>query len=245
MQTERSAQVLAVGFDRFVHLHRQFARRREDQRAHRVARRRGRVAGMAHQLVQQRQDEAGGLAGAGLGAAHDVVTGQDDGNGLRLDRGGIGIAGISTALRISGASPRSVNFKLNSGSRCAPDVFPIAGESAPAQAGQLKLLGAANRPETAPNRQDARAFYDKRPQSRGKPATKPQFRSFCRRWRVRAGGARWRCGRRRPSSPVSLPVFPWLRRDAPRRLFSWYRGAAAVGAAAGAGAMTSMLFSRM
>jgi hypothetical protein len=38
------------------------------------------VAGKA---VEQRQGEAGGLAGAGLGAAHDVVPGQNDGMAWR------------------------------------------------------------------------------------------------------------------------------------------------------------------
>jgi hypothetical protein len=42
--------------------------------------------------LQQRQGEAGGLAGAGLGAGEDIAALQDDGNGLRLDGRGLGIA---------------------------------------------------------------------------------------------------------------------------------------------------------
>ena len=51
-----------------------------------------RTRGLGHEALQQRQDEAGGLAGAGLGAAHDVAAREDGGNGLRLDRRGRGVA---------------------------------------------------------------------------------------------------------------------------------------------------------
>ena len=51
-----------------------------------------RTAGLRHQALQHRQDEAGGLAGAGLGAAQQVAAGEHGGNGLRLDRGGGGVA---------------------------------------------------------------------------------------------------------------------------------------------------------
>jgi hypothetical protein len=47
-----------------------------------------RTAGLGHQAVQEGEDEAGGLAGAGLGAAHHVAAGEHGGNRLRLDRGG-------------------------------------------------------------------------------------------------------------------------------------------------------------
>ncbi len=103
-------EVLAVGLDRFLDLHRQFARRREDQGAHRMARRRGRAVGMARQLVQQRQGEARRLAGAGLGAAHDVASGEDDGNGLGLDRGGFGVAGIMHGPEDFGRQPEVGEF---------------------------------------------------------------------------------------------------------------------------------------
>ena len=36
--------------------------------------------------------EAGGLAGAGLGGAQKVAAGEHDGDGLRLDGGGNGVA---------------------------------------------------------------------------------------------------------------------------------------------------------
>jgi len=38
--------------------------------------------------MQQREGEAGGLAGARLGGAEKIAAGEDEGNGLRLDRGG-------------------------------------------------------------------------------------------------------------------------------------------------------------
>jgi hypothetical protein len=42
--------------------------------------------------LKNRQSKAGGLAGAGLRGAEQVASGEDDGNGLKLDRGGLGIA---------------------------------------------------------------------------------------------------------------------------------------------------------
>ena len=42
--------------------------------------------------LEQREGEAGGLAGAGLRGAEKVLAGENDGNGLRLDGGGRGVA---------------------------------------------------------------------------------------------------------------------------------------------------------
>jgi hypothetical protein len=47
---------------------------------------------MDAQKLKQRQRKAGGLAGTGLGAAHEVASFEYDWNGLRLDRRGLGIA---------------------------------------------------------------------------------------------------------------------------------------------------------
>ena len=44
--------------------------------------------------MQDREGEAGGLAGAGLRAAHDVVAGQHFGNRLHLDRSRRGVTGL-------------------------------------------------------------------------------------------------------------------------------------------------------
>jgi hypothetical protein len=41
--------------------------------------------------LQDRQHETGGLAGAGLRGAEKVAAGENDGDGLRLDRGGNGV----------------------------------------------------------------------------------------------------------------------------------------------------------
>ena len=47
-----------------------------------------------HQRLQQRQREGGRLAGAGLRRAQHIAAAQDGGNGLRLDGGRRGIAGL-------------------------------------------------------------------------------------------------------------------------------------------------------
>jgi hypothetical protein len=44
------------------------------------------------QALQDRQGEAGGLAGAGLRGGEQVAADEDDGDGLRLDRRGNGVA---------------------------------------------------------------------------------------------------------------------------------------------------------
>ena len=88
------SRVFAVFLDRFLDLDREFAGRSQDQRAHRMAGRRGAGIGVALQTLQDRQGEAGGLAGPGLRAAHDVQARHDNGNGLRLDGRGCCVTGF-------------------------------------------------------------------------------------------------------------------------------------------------------
>jgi len=54
------------------------------------------MVGVRHrrQFLQDRQGKAGGLAGAGLGAAHHILAGENDGYRLHLDRRGRRIAGF-------------------------------------------------------------------------------------------------------------------------------------------------------
>ena len=74
-----------VGLDVVGHLVGQLAGRRQDQRPHRVPRRRSAVAGMRQQQLDDRQRKAGGLAGAGLRRAHHVAPLQHHRNRLGLD----------------------------------------------------------------------------------------------------------------------------------------------------------------
>ena len=55
---------------------------------------RGRMArvGLGAQELEEGKREAGGLAGARLGCAQEVFAGEYNGNGLRLDGGGRGVA---------------------------------------------------------------------------------------------------------------------------------------------------------
>ncbi len=84
--------VLAVDAHAFLDLRGELARRRQDQGPDRQLAASVANGRLRHQAVQQRQHEAGGLAGAGLGAAHDVAAGEHGGDGLGLDRGGGGVA---------------------------------------------------------------------------------------------------------------------------------------------------------
>ena len=96
------AQVAAVGLDAVGDLHREFAGRRQDQRA-RLARAVGRR--LLRQPLQQRQRERGGLAGAGLRAAEQVVPGQRQRNRLQLDRRGRGVAVFGERAQQRGRQP--------------------------------------------------------------------------------------------------------------------------------------------
>jgi len=51
-----------------------------------------RPVGLGGEQLEDGQGKAGGLAGAGLGGAQKIFAGEDDGDGLRLDRGGRGVA---------------------------------------------------------------------------------------------------------------------------------------------------------
>jgi len=71
--------MLAIGFDAFLDLDRQFPRGGEDQRADRMLGRRGAGVGERQQALDQRQRERRGLAGAGLRRAEDVAPLQGQG----------------------------------------------------------------------------------------------------------------------------------------------------------------------
>jgi hypothetical protein len=68
-----------------VDLFSQFAGGGQDQCPHAASR-------VGEQALQDRQDEGGRLAGAGLGDAQEIAPGQDRWNGLLLDRGGLAMA---------------------------------------------------------------------------------------------------------------------------------------------------------
>jgi len=57
--------------------------------------------------LQQRQGEARGLAGAGLGSAEQVPSREDDGNGLRLDGGGFCVALLRDGTKQLGQQPEA------------------------------------------------------------------------------------------------------------------------------------------
>ena len=82
-------QVLAVAAEAGMHLLGEFARRHQNEDPRAVGGDRRRFAGQA---LQQRQREAGGLAGAGLRRRHQVAPGEDGRDGLRLYRGGCLVA---------------------------------------------------------------------------------------------------------------------------------------------------------
>ena len=76
------ADVAAIGIEAVEDLAGQFAGRREHQHAAGLWLR---PHAMLEQAVQDRQREGCGLAGAGLGDADDVTSGESEGDGLGLD----------------------------------------------------------------------------------------------------------------------------------------------------------------
>ena len=86
-------EVLAVALHALVDLRGELARGGQHQRPHGTGAVLRRVAGrLAREPLQERQREAGGLAGTGLRRGHDVASGQYQRNGLTLDRRGLAVA---------------------------------------------------------------------------------------------------------------------------------------------------------
>src|SRR4029077_1322415 len=97
----RSARVGAVDADALLDLQRQLPRGSQDQGANApLARSLG-----GDEALEHGQDERGGLAGAGLGASHEVATGQHVGDRLTLDGSWIGIALCRDGTEQSGRKP--------------------------------------------------------------------------------------------------------------------------------------------
>ena len=88
-------QVPRVSPDIFLDLKDEFARGGEDKGAGTA---RGAADGIG-QPGQHGQCEGGGLAGAGLGDADQIMTGDNRRNGLGLDGGGFGVAGFLHGLK--------------------------------------------------------------------------------------------------------------------------------------------------
>jgi hypothetical protein len=57
--------------------------------------------------LKQREREAGGLAGAGLGGGEQVAPGSDDGDGLGLDGGGGCVALLRNGAQQLGQKPEA------------------------------------------------------------------------------------------------------------------------------------------
>jgi hypothetical protein len=79
--------VFAVSADAFLDLQAELAGRGDDQDADFLRGRR-----LLRKKLKDRQREAGGLAGSGLRGTEKIFAGENDGDGLRLDGGGDGVA---------------------------------------------------------------------------------------------------------------------------------------------------------
>jgi hypothetical protein len=124
-------RVLAVDANAFLDLRGELARRRQDEGADRQLAARIAHGGPGHEAMQERQDEAGGLAGAGLGAAHDVAAREDGGDRLGLDgsRGGVArfVHGTQQRLGEAESIERHGKFCLFIGLLLAVERAPVEG----------------------------------------------------------------------------------------------------------------------
>ena len=110
-----SGDVLAVGADGFFDLRRELARRREDRGSAGGPGVTVPVGSVVMQAVQDRQHEARGLAGAGLGRGEQIAAGEHERDGFRLDRGGDGVArvGDGAQQRFRQAQGRRIEFRCH------------------------------------------------------------------------------------------------------------------------------------
>ena len=98
----------------FTYLYREFAGGAEDQRLRQPL--------LEIELREQRQREGGGLAGAGVGEAEDVLAGQGDRNRHRLDgRGTFEAKGLDGGEKLGGQAEfgerRCFHNEISGGSR--------------------------------------------------------------------------------------------------------------------------------
>ena len=63
--------------------------------------------------LEQGQGKRGRLAGPGLRGGEQVAAGQDDGNGLRLDRGGFGIALLGHGTQQLGRQAKGIERRID------------------------------------------------------------------------------------------------------------------------------------
>ncbi len=73
-----------------------------------MQRRRKALGRERREALQQRQREAGGLAGAGLSGAEKVLAREDDGDCLRLDGGGSYVTLLRDGAKQLGQQPEAV-----------------------------------------------------------------------------------------------------------------------------------------
>ena len=121
------AQIVAVGLEALDDLRRQLARRAQHQHAAATLLRPLLVLG---EVIEDRQREGRGLAGAGLGDADDVAGGEHLRDGLGLDRGGSDVLLVD-----EGASDRLRKAEFEKGGQRG--IFHVAKRPAPKGGGGI------------------------------------------------------------------------------------------------------------
>ena len=96
--------MLAVAADVLLDLRRQLARRRNDEHADAPP---AGIVAQPPELGEDRQYERGGLAGAGLSDADQVMSGKDMRDGGRLDRRGFGVTGLLDGFEDAGVEAKN------------------------------------------------------------------------------------------------------------------------------------------
>ena len=135
---DTDAEMLAIGLEALADLGGEFAGGGQNQNPAAAT---GRRLTVGRQAVQDRQGKGSGLASAGLGNALQVATGHDTGNGLGLDRGGLGIAFFGQRLekRLGQAKVRK------SGQNCSLSRCGERGRSHSARVAKVASCGESPR----------------------------------------------------------------------------------------------------
>jgi hypothetical protein len=81
-----------------------------------------RAVGLLGKALEDGQRKPGGLAGAGLGGAQKVFAGEDDGDGLRLDGGGLCVALFRDSAEQLRAKPERIERIANWNFSCTRPV---------------------------------------------------------------------------------------------------------------------------
>ena len=134
----------AVDAHALLDLQRELARRLQDEGPHHATA----IGPGGIQALQHGQHEGGRLAGAGLGAGHQVAAGQHERDRLRLDGGGIGVVLVRDGAEQFGRQPELIKRQVRK-----LLTRPSRKNAGPGQGEGVIEVGTGMKPRRGPERQ--------------------------------------------------------------------------------------------